>query len=68
MCWWFVSAHKWFKGPAVNVEHAMLRGEGAILHGVAVHDKDMDSGGDDQVGKEKGTKEAMSYGSPEITG
>lgn len=22
--WWFVSAHKWFKGPKVNVEHMML--------------------------------------------
>lgn len=23
MVWWFVSAHKWFKGPKVNLEHAM---------------------------------------------
>lgn len=22
--WWAVSAHKWFKGPKVNVEHMML--------------------------------------------
>lgn len=21
--WWVVSAHKWFKGPKVNVEHAI---------------------------------------------
>lgn len=20
MIWWFVSAHKWFKGPVINVE------------------------------------------------
>lgn len=22
--WWFISAHKWFKGPHINVEHHML--------------------------------------------
>jgi hypothetical protein len=30
--WWFVSAHKWFKGPKVNVEHMML-GRGDVLEG-----------------------------------
>ena len=30
--WWFVSAHKWFKGPKVNIEHRML-GEGDVLVG-----------------------------------
>ena len=34
LIWWFVSAHKWFKGPKINVEHAMLGGEGAILDGM----------------------------------
>ncbi|KAJ8069303.1 hypothetical protein OCU04_002962 [Sclerotinia nivalis] len=24
MIWWFVSAHKWFKGPVINVEHHMM--------------------------------------------
>jgi hypothetical protein len=24
LVWWFVSAHKWFKGPTINVEHHML--------------------------------------------
>lgn len=24
MIWWVVSAHKWFKGPKVNIEHAMI--------------------------------------------
>ena len=24
LIWWFVSAHKWFKGPKVNVDHMML--------------------------------------------
>lgn len=22
--WWFISAHRWFKGPKVNLEHMML--------------------------------------------
>jgi hypothetical protein len=30
--WWFVSAHKWFKGPKVNVEHMML-GQSEVLEG-----------------------------------
>ena len=31
MVWWFVSAHKWFKGPKVNIEHMMLgRGENVV--------------------------------------
>lgn len=24
IAWWHISAHKWFKGPTVNVEHSML--------------------------------------------
>lgn len=23
LIWWFVDAHKWFKGPKVNLEHLM---------------------------------------------
>lgn len=23
MIWWVVDAHKWFKGPKVNIEHMM---------------------------------------------
>lgn len=30
--WWFVSAHKWFKGPKVNVAHMML-GQGEVVDG-----------------------------------
>jgi hypothetical protein len=30
--WWFVSAHKWFKGPKINIEHQML-GRGEVLVG-----------------------------------
>lgn len=52
MFWWLISAHKWFKGPAVNVEHAMLRGEGAVLHGTA-SEIDQDSSNGDDSAKEK---------------
>lgn len=24
MIWWFVSAHKWFKGPRINLEHTIF--------------------------------------------
>lgn len=31
MVWWFISAHKWFKGPKVNIDHMMLgRGENVV--------------------------------------
>ena len=33
LIWWFVSARKWFKGPKVNIEHAMLGREGTVLTG-----------------------------------
>ncbi|PQE25129.1 amino acid permease protein [Rutstroemia sp. NJR-2017a BVV2] len=32
--WWFVSAHKWFKGPVINVEHHMIGREDEIVEGV----------------------------------
>jgi hypothetical protein len=50
LIWWFVSAHKWFKGPKINVEHQMLGGEGAVLEGMErdlekhQHPSDSDSG------------------------
>ncbi|MCJ1246211.1 hypothetical protein MMC30_003417 [Trapelia coarctata] len=33
LIWWCVSARKWFKGPKVNIEHAMLGREGNVLEG-----------------------------------
>jgi hypothetical protein len=41
--WWFVSAHKWFKGPKVNVEHMML-GRGEVVEGMDGKDQDDSSG------------------------
>src|SRR5271170_1549560 len=29
--WYAVDAHKWFKGPKVNVEHRMLGDDGNVL-------------------------------------
>jgi len=34
MVWWFISAHKWFKGPKIQVEHHMLGREENIVEGV----------------------------------
>ena len=31
--WWLISAHKWFKGPKVNIEHMMLGREEAVVVG-----------------------------------
>ncbi|RMZ79448.1 hypothetical protein DV738_g3358, partial [Chaetothyriales sp. CBS 135597] len=31
--WWVVDAHKWFKGPKINIEHAMLGRDGNIIEG-----------------------------------
>jgi len=45
MVWWFVSARKWFKGPKVNVQHAMLGREGNIIDGQGKGDRDSSSDG-----------------------
>jgi hypothetical protein len=34
IAWWFISAHKWFKGPVINVEHHMLGREEHVVNGV----------------------------------
>lgn len=48
LIWWFISAHKWFKGPKVNVEHLMLgREEQAVIEGKDVGDGDRSSGSHD---------------------
>ncbi|KAA8616651.1 PotE Amino acid transporter [Pyrenophora tritici-repentis] len=54
--WWFVSAHKWFKGPKVNIEHMML-GQHVVISGqaVSVHSKD-ESGSEGEAVIDKGIK------------
>lgn len=43
LAWWFISAHKWFKGPVINVEHHML-GRDDVVHGVeGTSDSDVQS-------------------------
>ncbi|KAB2106911.1 putative amino-acid permease [Alternaria gaisen] len=55
--WWFVSAHKWFKGPKVNIEHMMLGREEAVVVGQgSVDGKDGDSSLGDVKAPEKITK------------
>jgi hypothetical protein len=33
LVWWFISAHKWFKGPVINVGHHMI-GRDETLEGI----------------------------------
>lgn len=54
LIWWFVSARKWFKGPKVNVEHAMLGREGNLVDGKV---KGTDSGSEVQRELSKGAAE-----------
>ncbi|KAK0510986.1 hypothetical protein JMJ35_006538 [Cladonia borealis] len=42
--YWFVDAHKWFKGPKVNIEHQMLGRPGNVVEGKA------DDSGDSSAG------------------
>jgi len=46
--WWFVSAHKWFKGPKVNVAHMMLGAEDNAIEGQEIKDT-ADSGSDSDI-------------------
>lgn len=41
--WWFVDAHKWFKGPKVNIEHQMIGREEAIIEGNIIGEGDRES-------------------------
>ena len=52
--WWFVSARKWFKGPVINVEHAMLGGEGAVLESM---EKTLEHASDSDAHSKKGEME-----------
>ena len=57
LIWWFVSARKWFKGPKVNIEHAMLGREGNLVDGQEA--KRSDSGSDLQKVLSKGAVESQ---------
>ncbi|KAF1944086.1 amino acid transporter [Clathrospora elynae] len=57
--WWFVSAHKWFKGPKVNIEHMMLGREETVVighQGPSEDRKDGDSWSGEMRASEKITK------------
>jgi hypothetical protein len=59
--WWFISAHKWFKGPKVNIEHQMLGREGNLVEGEA---KGTDSGSDVGPVDSKGAAELAASSKP----
>ncbi|RDW66948.1 amino acid transporter-3 [Coleophoma crateriformis] len=43
LAWWFISAHKWFKGPVINVEHAMLGRDVNVVEGIEGKDSSSDN-------------------------
>ncbi|RVX69174.1 hypothetical protein B0A52_07150 [Exophiala mesophila] len=47
LIWWVVDAHKWFKGPKVNIQHQMLGAEGNVID---AKDASSDSGIDTNPG------------------
>jgi len=58
MIWWFVDAHKWFKGPRVNVEHKMLGRPGNVI----------DASSDEAFENEDGKAELDGVGRFELDG
>ena len=59
--WWFASAHKWFKGPKVNIDHLMLGREGNGVDGVVIAGAGAGAGagGDEAYGPAKGGEEKV---------
>lgn len=53
MIWWFASAHKWFKGPKVNLQHLMMGREDQLgaIQGEEVRDGLLSGEGGDLVGR-----------------
>ncbi|KAL2037137.1 hypothetical protein N7G274_010133 [Stereocaulon virgatum] len=49
---WIISAHKWFKGPKVNIEHHMYGREGDAVNGKRVGDQDSGHSSAGSVSKE----------------
>ena len=56
--WWIADAHKWFKGPKVNIEHMMLGREGNVLEGKAAGESSGDEGSLNKETREMGDKKA----------
>ncbi|EAW13927.1 amino acid permease [Aspergillus clavatus NRRL 1] len=54
--WWVVDARKWFKGPKINVEHAIHGVEVIVNVGVEVEDQPSESEEDGQVSTGKPSK------------
>ena len=56
LLWFAIDAHKWFKGPKVNIEHMMLGREEAVINGEG-HDSG-ESSANSLSDAEKGTASA----------
>lgn len=54
--WWFVDAHKWFKGPKVNVEHRMLDRDEDLIDGLVVNNDNRSSSGTPSLTKSQEAK------------
>ncbi|KAH8816783.1 amino acid transporter-like protein [Xylogone sp. PMI_703] len=71
LVWWFISAHKWFKGPKINVEHHMLGrgpavdGKGGEIEGV---EASVGSDSDEYTEKRKMATGDEKITTPEIEG
>ena len=50
LIWWAVDAHKWFKGPKVNIDHQMLGREGNVVEGKVEGKEDDNDSGDSSSG------------------
>ncbi|KAI9656924.1 MAG: hypothetical protein M1831_004472 [Alyxoria varia] len=56
MLWWVVSARKWFKGPKVNLEHAMYGRDGKVVEGVDIGGESSEGDGDGDGHRVEGKK------------
>ena len=54
--WWFVDAHKWFKGPKVNIEHRMLGRDDNLIDGLVVDNDKRSSSGTPSLTKSQEAK------------
>jgi hypothetical protein len=60
IAWWFMSAHKWFKGPVINVDHQMLGRE--VVEGI----ENSSTSDAQSIPDKKGKLEAASAPSTEL--
>ena len=57
--WWVVDAHKWFKGPKVNIKHQMLGREGNVIDAKSPGNVNGGSGSDSGSDSLEGAQKAL---------